>query len=182
MTFNISKGRVALFVVAVAGGITAGYFGQPYIHENDPANEVIVTVFSILAGFLVAVVTLLGDARNLMPGSWRIASAQWITNVEPGLQRKRTLFYVYLITLGLVFAAMLVHKASPDGEPLKWLERVYLGLATGGFIMSLGLPNALMAFHRQQIEAAIDDRKKADRQAPAAGPTEQVSQPPDRVA
>lgn len=57
--------------ISIVFGIAAGWFGQDLIHDNDDARDLIVTVFSILAGFLIAVMTLLGD-QSLLP--WVMAA------------------------------------------------------------------------------------------------------------
>ena len=52
------------------------------------------------------------------------------------------MFYLYLVTLGLILTASLVKNDFPVF--VTWLERIYLGTAITAFILSLGLPSALM--------------------------------------
>lgn len=58
-------------VIAVVAGVLGGYWGQPWIHENERAINVIVTSFSILAGFLIAIMTIIGDPAISFWRSWR---------------------------------------------------------------------------------------------------------------
>ena len=58
-------------VIAVVAGVLGGYWGQPWIHENERAINVIVTSFSILAGFLIAIRTIIGDPAIFFWRSWR---------------------------------------------------------------------------------------------------------------
>ena len=148
--------RTILLLTGGGIGIFAGLYGQPLIHGNDQAAQVIVTVFTVLAGFLVAIISIMGDPSVLLPGSWRIASKQR-SAMRRRLQRQRLLFYVYLVTLGLIFATMLVRDVAPAVTAI--FERAYLGLAVAGFIWSLGLPSALMSIQEQRVDAAVEARK-----------------------
>ena len=158
MSERLDRKRLAMAGIAIFGGCISGALGQPLIHGNEAAINVIVTVFSILAGFLVAITTILGDPSALLPGSWRIAAKQR-TAIHSKLLRQKWLFYIYLATLGLIFVTMLIK----DSHPLVtvWMERLYLGLATAGFIWSLRLPTTLMAIQTERIDAAIEARQKA---------------------
>lgn len=145
----------AFVVVAVLVGVLAAWFGQTLIHKNDDARDVIVTVFSIMAGFLIAIMTLLGD-QSVMPGSWRFARAQRALIVNK-LIRQKWLFHVYLVTLSLIFLHTLVNPIYPAAGV--WLERLYFGFATTSFLLSFSLPSTLMNVQAERIEAVINSRK-----------------------
>jgi len=68
---ELDKNKIMLGVCLTLWGILLSYLGQPFIHGNQDAVNIIVTVFSILAGFLVAVITLVGDPKSLPSGSCR---------------------------------------------------------------------------------------------------------------
>ena len=93
-----------------AGGAVA-LFGYDFFHDNKQATEVIVTVFSILAGFLIAVMTLLGDS-SLLPGTWRIGEVTR-ARMKTKLIRQKWLFYLYLLTLLAIFVTSLVRPHWP---------------------------------------------------------------------
>lgn len=163
-TKQVIEWRYIVYVlVSVVAGAAAFTFGHDLIHNNNEATQIIVTVFSILAGFLIAIMTLLGD-QSVLPGSWRIAETTR-TKIRVKLIRQKWLFYVYLVTLSVIFVAAVVRPSCP--ELTSWLERIYLGLATTSFLLSFSLPSTLMAVQMERVEAVIgarrNDASKLDR-------------------
>lgn len=154
---NVGWGNICFFGAATASGIAGAAFAQPLIHENELAINVIVTVFSILAGFLVAIMTIMGE-----PG---FAGRSWRANelnreiVFGRLVKQKWMFYLYLVTLGLIFAASLVGKQSPCLAV--WLERIYLGTSITAFILSLRLPSALMKIQMARHEEVIKSKRQS---------------------
>jgi hypothetical protein len=57
-------------------------------------------MFSILSGFLVAIIAIAGDPMLFTPGTWRIAEAER-DKVIARLVKKKYLFVLYITTLGL---------------------------------------------------------------------------------
>ncbi|RVQ76100.1 hypothetical protein [Sinorhizobium medicae] len=156
MTTNQDRLSSRVFgVVAVAIGVLAGWQGLDLIHGNDDAREVIVTVCSILAGFLIAIMTLLGD-QSVLPGSWRIAATQ-SDAIRAKLTRQKWLFYCYLVTLSLIFVHTLIKTKLP--EAATWIERFYFGFAATSFVLSFKLPATLMAVQTDRVEAVIAARR-----------------------
>jgi hypothetical protein len=96
--------RIIFFTVAGGAGFVGFCYGQPLIHENELAINVIVTVFSILAGFLVAIMSIMGEPGVFLSRTWR-ASELNRKNVVNRLIRQKWMFYLYLVTLGLILAA-----------------------------------------------------------------------------
>lgn len=132
----------------VLSGLVAWKF-QPLIHGNTDALNTIVTVFSILAGFLVAVITIVGDGVMLGKVSWR-RDEQAISGVKRRLTRHKLMFQVYLVVLALVFAIQL-HGKSADWMP--WCERLMLFLATFAFLASLTMPGQLFQERIKKLES-----------------------------
>ncbi|MFX7620842.1 hypothetical protein ABTJ52_20855, partial [Acinetobacter baumannii] len=60
-------------LICAAASWAAAFFGHPLLRENPDAVTVIVTVMTVFAGFLVAIITVLGDPAMIPDGSWRIA-------------------------------------------------------------------------------------------------------------
>lgn len=144
-------------IIAVSAGVVAGWCGLDFVHNNEKARDVIVTVFSILAGFLIAIMTLLGD-QSVLPGSWRIAETQREA-IRSKLIRQKWLFYFYLVTLSLIFIHTLIetkYLVLAD-----WIERGYFGFAVTSFILSFKLPSTLMEVQTDRIDAVIGARKAA---------------------
>jgi hypothetical protein len=153
--------RVCLFAVAIAGGVGAAKFGQPYIHDNDRAINVIVTAFSILAGFLVAIMTIVGDPAVFSRRSWQVHELMR-PSMYNSLLRQRWLFMLYLGTLAAIFAESLIPKESAF---IPWLERLYLGMAVAAFVISFGLPNTLLRIQMARYDEALESRRRPEKQA-----------------
>ncbi len=109
MSREIDKEKVKLAVCLVLWGGVGAYFCQPLIHGNQDAINVIVTVFSILAGFLVAVITLVGDPKSIPSGGWQIARLGSDLTYNR-LSRHKWLFKSYLITLFLIFISIVIQR------------------------------------------------------------------------
>lgn len=159
MNHGMSTAKLRLAVLATVLSVLVGYFGQPLIHGNDQAINVIVTVFSVLAGFIVAIIAVVGDPILLPPGSWRAAELAR-DQLNNRLIRHQYLLVGYLITLALIFFALLVAKAFPACST--WLERLFLFFATFSFVLSMRLPGALMQAQRERIDAVIEHRRRTD--------------------
>lgn len=144
-------------LVTVSG--VAAYYLQPLISQKSDAINAVVTIFSILAGFLIAVITLIGD-----PGArgWKELQMEK-ADVVARLQRHRIIFYLYLITLGLAFTLFLVPGEPSAVEPSAvepsaisvWLERAFVFLAVSVFGASFTLPSSLMALQMARFNGAL---------------------------
>jgi hypothetical protein len=156
MQTSYTTTQILYFVVAIGSGIVAFLFGRDFIAGNADATNVIVTVFSILAGFLIAVMTLLGD-QSILPGSWKISEIQR-KKIKVKLIRQKWLFYLYLLTLSVIFVASLLRAQFP--ETTGWLERVYFGLAVVAFLLSFRLPATLMEVQMDRVDAVVGARRQ----------------------
>ncbi|CRM28481.1 hypothetical protein [Pseudomonas sp. 25 E 4] len=150
--------RIAFFLGAVFISIWCGWYGQPLVHDNNDARSMITDVFSILAGFLMTVLTLLIEPKPTAK-IWREAASKKTTFVNR-IIRYKWLFMLYLSVLGMVFVANLLTKAAGVAEILLWVERIYLSLATLAFIISLTLPNQLMQLQVGRYNEMINEKKK----------------------
>nr|VFJ63273.1 MAG: hypothetical protein BECKFM1743C_GA0114222_103404 [Candidatus Kentron sp. FM]VFJ64067.1 MAG: hypothetical protein BECKFM1743A_GA0114220_103474 [Candidatus Kentron sp. FM]VFK17161.1 MAG: hypothetical protein BECKFM1743B_GA0114221_104644 [Candidatus Kentron sp. FM] len=156
---NIDGWKVIVAVITVSIAGIAAYLGQPLIHGNEQAIDVITTVFSVLAGFLVAIIAVLGDPMLLPPGTWRAAEMHRKKLIKRLIVHK-WLFLLYLITLALVFSSLLLQKQYP--VITLWLERTYLFFGVIVFILSIRLPGALMKLQEERIDAMIEHRREQD--------------------
>lgn len=155
---DIDWRRIAFFLGALFVSVWCGWYGQPLVHENNDARSMITDVFSILAGFLMTVLTLLIEPKPTAK-IWREAASKKTTFVNR-IIRYKWLFMLYLSVLGMVFVANLLTKATGVAEILVWVERVYLSLATLAFIISLTLPNQLMQLQVGRYNEMINEKKK----------------------
>lgn len=160
MTVRSSKTNwigIALFAFASGCGIVAFLFGGKYIHENKDAIGVITTVFSIFAGFIVAITTILGTpVGDTEKQTWQSLELRR-NNVFRRLTKQKWLFISYLSTLLLIFGQTLIAKTFPDISIL--MERLFLGMAVFAFILSIGLPGALISMQISRYDELIDEKK-----------------------
>lgn len=150
--------RLAFFAGALVVSGFAGWHGQPLVHESKDAASMITSVFSILAGFLMTVLTLLIEPKPTAK-IWR-ESAALKTNFVNRLIRYKWLFMLYLIVLGAIFCTELVATNAKYSSAVVWMERVYLTLTCLGFIISLTLPNQLMQLQVDRYNELIEEKKK----------------------
>lgn len=154
---DVSKIKFAIAVTLYSG--LGAYYGQPLIHGNDNAINIIVTFFSILAGFLVVIITIIGDPASLPSGGWQRArlGSEVLYN---RLMRHRLLFLLYLTTLLLIFVATLVKGKFAAVDV--WIERTYLFFSIAAFSLSFQLPTSLMNLHKERIEHEIEARREQE--------------------
>lgn len=155
----------ALLIIAslILSGFGA-YYGQPYVHDNSDAILIIITVTTVFAGFLVAIIAVLGDPALIPDGSWRGAELRRDA-VENKLLRHLWLFVFYLITIALLFIGVLINKAPDTTVSLAWktwFERAYLFFGIASFLFTFGLPMALLKLQIARFDSEIERRRKRD--------------------
>ncbi len=164
--------RAFLILICLCVSAVGAYYGQPYAHDNSDVITIIITVVTVFAGFLVAIITILGDPAMIPDGTWRTAEVRR-ENIEQKLTRHIWLFVFYLIAIGFLFAGALLNKA-PDSvvsvEWKAWIERLYLFFGIASFLFTFALPNALLKFQIGRIDAEIERRRKAAGIPPDGGP------------
>lgn len=135
----------------VVSGVAA-YYLQPVVSGNENAINTVVTVFSILAGFLIAVITFIGEPGNK---PWAELQANKRI-VEARLDRNLLLFQVYLATLGL---AMAVFVVPADWVATRvWIERLFVFLSVFVFGASFALPSSLRSLQIERYNTALRER------------------------
>jgi uncharacterized membrane protein YoaK (UPF0700 family) len=167
--FNWSWGRTATILIGTIAGAAGAYYGQPLIHKNELAISVVVTAFSILAGFLIAIMTIMGDPSAFGRHSWRAHELSRNT-VFRGLRRQQWLFVLYLATVCTMFAGSLVSRTS-NGVSVTltvWLERAYLFMAILAFAVSFRLPGTLLRIQMARHDHLIESRRKGSSAAEPA--------------
>ena len=170
---RIDISRLALILVGAAAMILTLYNGDRFAQNNADALRILIMVFSILAGILIAIITLIGDPDSLYGGSWRIASIHR-RQILRRLRRYRILFYVYLMVITLAFCTTLLR--GPEPNPLSGIsagcERFALGLGVGALVWSFGLPSAIINAHKERLNQAVEGRKSRNA---GTGPKEDPS-------
>jgi hypothetical protein len=168
--------RAAIIVGCLLCGAVAAYYGQPLAHENADALLIIITVMTVFAGFLVAIITILGDPAMIPSGSWRTAELRR-DNIEARLISHVWLFVFYLIAIGLLFMGALLNKAPEhivSSVWKVWIERCYLFFGISSFLLTFWLPHALLKFQLSRVDAEIEKRRRDAGIGNAVMPSEEV--------
>ena len=162
MTLKTHKSFSSLvYGLAVACiSFVAAWHGYDFVKVKGEATDIIVTVFSILAGFIIAIMTLLGE-QALPPGNWRIAELNR-SSIIGRLTRQKWLFYTYLAVLCIIFVTALLRGQEQliSAGWIALLERSYFGLSVFAFLMSFRLPAALLNIQLTRIDTIIEAKRK----------------------
>ena len=148
--------RLVKLVSALCLSGFVGYRFQPMVSNNPDAVNTVVTIFSILAGFLIAVITFIAEPTLQQAKNW-VELQRMKETVRRKLFRQKLLFFLYLLTLGVALAMYLTPPEMV--EILRWLQSVFLGLATFVFLASFSLPGSLMKIQMERYEAALEDSR-----------------------
>lgn len=148
--------RLVKIGVAIAVSVFVGYQFQPMVANNTDAVNTVVTIFSILAGFLIAVITFIAEPTLKQARNWQELQLMKDT-IRRQLFRQKILFFLYLLTLGIALAMFLTPQTMY--EVLRWMQMIFLGLATFVFLASFTLPSSLMKIQLERYEAVLDDSK-----------------------
>lgn len=159
MTQEIDSHKVKYAVAVVLWAGLGSYYAKPLIVGNQDAIDVIVTVFSILAGFLVALITMIGDPKSLPSGGWQVARLG-SDQTYNRLIRQKWMFYIYLIALALIFLSMLLKNKFQEINCV--IEYSYLFFSIVAFILSFKLPSTLMELQKERIEQEITERRRTE--------------------
>lgn len=148
--------RLIKLLIAILFSAFIGFQFQPMVANNADAVNTVVTIFSILAGFLIAVITLIADPIMQQAKDWQELQLMKGT-IRRKLFRQNSLFFLYLLTLGAALLMFLVPTEMCQIQ--RYLQMVFLGLATFVFLASFTLPGALMKIQLDRYEAALDETK-----------------------
>lgn len=105
------RGLYILFCLLI--GAFCSFYVSEYAYNNSQAESIFVTVYSVLAGFLVAVIAVLGDPALLPSGNWQRAENHREA-IEGRLIRHTWLFALYLMTIAVIFASALLRDAPEE--------------------------------------------------------------------
>ncbi|HBN8576485.1 hypothetical protein [Pseudomonas aeruginosa] len=159
MKKQLDWSRIRFFCYAAILSCEGAFLAKPLMLENSEALSVIVTAYSILAGFLVGIITMIGDPKSLPSGSWQVARLS-SEIIYRRLKRHKFLFTAYLATIALIFLSILLKKNNSDVND--FVEYIYLFLAIFCFLYSLKLPSTLMQLQEERIEEEIRARRKLE--------------------
>lgn len=152
--------RPIFIFTCVAIGCLAAYFGQPAVHKNPDLILIIITVFTVFAGFLIAIITIIGDPIMIPHGSWQIAELRRDAMISR-LNWHVGLLICYLITIGLQFTGVVLERILDEHSLWRlWIERSYLFLGVTSFMFTFALPGALVHMQSARYDAEIERRRR----------------------
>ncbi len=156
---KISKKKVAYELASWVLAGVASWQLQPWYHTSKDAVTVIVTVFSILAGFLAAVMAIVANDRMLRGRNWR-QDTYYLRLIRNELLRYKLTFYIYLSVLVLSFLATL-SSSWPDLAQ-RIVEHGLLFFSTLGILHSFQLPEIIGRKHVSALEHKIRRRREQE--------------------
>jgi len=166
--------RNIFFVVCVICGAAVAWLAQPYVHDNSDAKTAIVTVLTVLAGFMIAIITVLGDPAAIPEGNWRTVAIRR-DNIEYRIIRHAWLFVLYLLAIAFLFIGMVLSKITdkdiwsyfkPSCDLIKIrIDYAYIFLGVTSFLLSFALPFSLRKIQMDRLRMEEERRKKAALQA-----------------
>ena len=157
-------GRIALGLAGVGLLVALLYVGPSATATSDTALTILATALSILAGILLAIITMLGDPRSLYPGSWRVASGHR-RQIRHALNRAAMLFWVYLAVVALAFGATLLEAYAPSAIDVRWVKHVALSLGSVALLWSFSLPSVIRKAQLERLDDEVERRRQQARSA-----------------
>jgi ABC-type multidrug transport system fused ATPase/permease subunit len=142
--------------VSVLASIKAGMASGDLLAASDAALEGILSVFSILAGVLVAVISIIGDPSMLLTGNWRLGYVH-AEQIQIRLARYAHVIFIYFLVLILVLVCMVIKDSKITG--LDFTFQVLTGLTVFALLVSLPIPYGLMSIQRERMAEEVKRRK-----------------------
>ncbi len=143
-------GLAAIF--SIKAGIEFGYM----LALSEAALSGILSVFSILAGVLVAVISIVGDPSMLLAGNWRLGYVH-AEKIQERLARYAHVIFIYLLVLILVLVCMIIKDNRIQG--LEYAFNILMGLTVFTLLISLPIPYGLMGIQKERMTEEVRRRK-----------------------
>lgn len=158
----ISFGRLALFILGAPFSLLGAWPIYERYSQSEEALSAVAGVCATFAGFIVAMLTILGDATALLPGSWRLASSQAVEIHRRSL-RLQFIFYCYLLA---AFSAIFVLVTVNDFTQIRTIIAYFsCSLIIYCVIVSFELPNSLNSIKQDRLNAVVETRREAEKSA-----------------
>ncbi len=152
--------KIARVAASIAVATLFAWLAQPGYHDNPNAMQIVATVFSVLAGFLVNVMVMSSDERALRGSNIR-QDMVYLELLRRDLRRHRNMFVLCLVVLMCAFTASLT-KTPQHSEPPEywrlWAERAVIFFGTLALLWSFRLPGYLMRRHLGLLSRRLDER------------------------
>lgn len=151
--------RSQILLVTAGMGIVLAVGLQPWYHTSDEAHSILITVFTVLAGFLLTAITLSADVARDRGDNWRAAYFH-ARLARAELRLHLAMLCLYLVIIALAFVDALHLPISAPGEV--WLERAILFLSVIAFLGSIKLPVDLVRGQMDRLDRHVGDRRQQE--------------------
>lgn len=147
--------RAGFISIAVVSSFILTYLFSDHLSNKPDVLGIVATIFSIFAGVLIAVISILGDPSMLLDHSWRHSylSAQ---ETQRNLHRQTDIFILYVILLVAVFVFMICDQ---EGRVFVYVQRCVFFLISLAFFGSLSLPFTLKEIQRARLDRVINQMR-----------------------
>lgn len=143
--------RLTLLVMGAVIALAAGWLRTLVPAHAGYLSILIVTIFSIMAGFLSVALNMIlvsSPVRFRSPKSRKL----YQQHVRGRVMRHSLLFYCYLVILFTVFVSELVAPVYPGlGHGL---EIMYVGFSAAALFWSFSIPRTIAKLHEEQSQLA----------------------------
>lgn len=153
---SVSPYRIIVYVGGLGLGLAAGLCLGDVFYSEDAVQDFFVTIYSILVGFLVAVLAILLDPGVILRGSWRTAHLQR-AELRRRFIRHLFIFYAYLTTLALILVLKIGMAFPIEFTYMIAHWTAFFGIAS--FVWSFDLPISLYLIQKDKFDAIVDARK-----------------------
>lgn len=151
----MSTRGIYIICTLVMSGVVGWRWGG-MLRGSEAVLSGIIDVFAILAGVLVAVISIIGDPSMLLPGNWRVGF-EHAKDIQDRIARFAHLFSVYLTTIFLALVSQFLDSANVPN--VDWVFSILLSVSIFGICLSLPLPYSLMGIQKERMKEEIERRK-----------------------
>lgn len=163
MTMRPAWGRIGLGLLGLIVLAVLIYMGPASAPgKSDWALRMLATALSILAGILLAVITLLGDPGGLYLGNWRVASAHR-RDIQRTLNRFMLLFWVYLLVIALALVTAIFEAYEPTAGTetwVRWVKHIALSGGCVALLWSFSLPVTIRNAQLGRLDREVEGRRR----------------------
>lgn len=166
MRAKISRVKVLSFVLILEISASFAYYFHGFYKNNSNAVTVVTATFSILAGFLVAILSVVWDERVIRAKTWR-ASVVELQLIKKDIFKHQIMFYLYLVVLVLALMSSLDFKVQAIEGTIDFLVLFFASIA---LIFSFRLPGYLMRRNMSELNRIIRERKEKETSGESSAP------------
>lgn len=151
--------RILVFLGGIPAALVIGTaLSGPFL-KSENALAATAGLSGTFAGFIVAILTILGDASALLPGNWRVAALQ-AEEIENRALRLRVIFFCYLTA---AFVSIYMVALAEDDTASGIFGNIYTALIVYCFIISVELPTTLRSIQQDRVTAILEQRMAQDK-------------------